>query len=349
MAQERDVGDRGDHAGREGRGHKRKSAALARAADGDPRAVDDRQAPGRLHGEHRVGHEPPVVVGRGVEDSPRHHARVLRPDAGRRDVRRVAGSPAAPLTARVHHEVRVARRRPDQPVDRSSPSAAVADVLDDRRQRAGRARGVKEPRLDRLAVEPGEGDVGRLDRLQVRLHLDDDGGQPLRAAVGERRRPERVEVRGLVQRRPVRAELVEREVDQGHPRIVAAPGGAGEPRAAAAGRCQSPERAAASIASTLSSRRWWRGSPRERRGQERDGALDGGLDADDPGPERQDVHVVVLHALVRRVRVVADRRPDPADLVGRDGRADARAADQDAAVRAPVHARPRPARWAKSG
>ena len=50
-------------------------------------------------------------------------------------------------------------------------------------------------------------------------------------------------------------------------------------------------------------------------------------------PEGQHVHVVVLDALVRGVRVVADGRADAADLVGGDARADARAADEDAAVR----------------
>ena len=49
-------------------------------------------------------------------------------------------------------------------------------------------------------------------------------------------------------------------------------------------------------------------------------------------PEREDVHVVVLDALMGRVRVVADRGPDAADLVRRDARADAGAADEDPAL-----------------
>src|SRR5262249_1789388 len=55
--------------------------------------------------------------------------------------------------------------------------------------------------------------------------------------------------------------------------------------------------------------------------------------ADDLGSQAEDVHVVVLDALVRAVRVVADRRPDAYDLARGDSRADARAADEHAALR----------------
>ena len=70
----------------------------------------------------------------------------------------------------------------------------------------------------------------------------------------------------------------------------------------------------------------------ERGAEERDGALERGLGPDDPRAEGQDVHVVVLDALVRGVRVVADGRADAAHLVRGDRGADARAADQDPAV-----------------
>ena len=40
----------------------------------------------------------------------------------------------------------------------------------------------------------------------------------------------------------------------------------------------------------------------------------------------------MLDALVRRVDVVADRGADPAELAGRDRRADAGSADEDAAI-----------------
>jgi len=52
----------------------------------------------------------------------------------------------------------------------------------------------------------------------------------------------------------------------------------------------------------------------------------------DSRPEAQDVHVVVLHALVSRVRVVAHCRPDSPHLVCRDRRPNATAADEHAAV-----------------
>ena len=71
----------------------------------------------------------------------------------------------------------------------------------------------------------------------------------------------------------------------------------------------------------------------EGRPEERHRALERGLGPDHPGAERQDVHVVVLDALVRRIRVVADGRPDAAHLVGGHRRADARAADEDPALR----------------
>src|SRR3954447_8646802 len=57
---------------------------------------------------------------------------------------------------------------------------------------------------------------------------------------------------------------------------------------------------------------------------------------DDLGAEAEDVHVVVLHALVRGVDVVAHRRADARDLAGRDARADPGAADEPAALRAPA-------------
>src|SRR2546423_10415141 len=71
----------------------------------------------------------------------------------------------------------------------------------------------------------------------------------------------------------------------------------------------------------------------EFRGEECGRALEREFRTDDPRAQHQDVHVVVLDALVRRVRVVADRRADAADLARGNRRAHARAADQDAAIR----------------
>src|SRR5690349_3229440 len=76
--------------------------------------------------------------------------------------------------------------------------------------------------------------------------------------------------------------------------------------------------------------------PAELRAEEGEDALPGRLRADHPRAEGQDVHVVVLDALVGGIRVVADGGPDAADLVRRDARAHAGAADEDPAVRVPV-------------
>src|SRR4051794_23072530 len=60
--------------------------------------------------------------------------------------------------------------------------------------------------------------------------------------------------------------------------------------------------------------------------------LGGQARADDFRPEANHVHVIVLDALMRRVGVVTDRRADPTHLARRNCRADARAADEDAAL-----------------
>src|SRR5436190_8488232 len=70
----------------------------------------------------------------------------------------------------------------------------------------------------------------------------------------------------------------------------------------------------------------------ELRGQEGADELGGERRADDLGPEAEDVHVVVLDPLMRRIGVVADRRADPRELARGDRRANARAADEDAAL-----------------
>src|ERR671918_653261 len=70
----------------------------------------------------------------------------------------------------------------------------------------------------------------------------------------------------------------------------------------------------------------------ELRAQEGPHELAGQLRADHLGSEAENVHVVVLDALVRRVRVVADRGTDPSKLVRGHGGADAGAADEYAAL-----------------
>src|SRR5689334_14634286 len=56
--------------------------------------------------------------------------------------------------------------------------------------------------------------------------------------------------------------------------------------------------------------------------------------ADHLRADAEDVHVVVLDSLVRRVGVVADRSTDAGELAGGDRGPDPRAADEDTALRA---------------
>src|SRR4051794_30311064 len=71
----------------------------------------------------------------------------------------------------------------------------------------------------------------------------------------------------------------------------------------------------------------------ERRPKERVRRLERELRTDDARPEHEHVHVVVLDALVRGVRVVADRGANAADLAGRNRGADAGTADEDPSLR----------------
>src|SRR5918998_810764 len=70
----------------------------------------------------------------------------------------------------------------------------------------------------------------------------------------------------------------------------------------------------------------------ERRAEEGANELRGEVGADHAGPEAEDVHVVVLDTLMRGIGVVTEAGSYSADLVGGDGGADARAADEDAAL-----------------
>src|SRR4030095_2836157 len=57
------------------------------------------------------------------------------------------------------------------------------------------------------------------------------------------------------------------------------------------------------------------------------------FDADDARAEHEHVHIVMLDALTGRIAVMAYRRANPWELVGRYRRADAAAADQHASFR----------------
>ena len=70
----------------------------------------------------------------------------------------------------------------------------------------------------------------------------------------------------------------------------------------------------------------------ERGGEERAHEVLGEARPDHLGAEAEDVHVVVLDALVRGVDVMADGCPDAGDLARGDRSADAGAADEDAAL-----------------
>src|SRR6185437_16214523 len=74
----------------------------------------------------------------------------------------------------------------------------------------------------------------------------------------------------------------------------------------------------------------------ELRMEEGQGALERGLHADDTLAQGEDVHVVVLDALVRRVGVVAHGRAHATDLGGGHARPHAGAADEDAALHVAV-------------
>ena len=71
-------------------------------------------------------------------------------------------------------------------------------------------------------------------------------------------------------------------------------------------------------------------------GEEGVGDVVGGFDADDASSEDEDVHFVVLDALMSRVMVVAHAGADAGNLVGGNADADTRTADEDAAGGYPV-------------
>ena len=70
-------------------------------------------------------------------------------------------------------------------------------------------------------------------------------------------------------------------------------------------------------------------------GQKRLGQLGGQALAHHPGPQAQQVDIVVFHHLMGGVVVVGHRRPDPGQFVGGDGRPRSRSAHGDAPFRRP--------------
>jgi hypothetical protein len=61
---------------------------------------------------------------------------------------------------------------------------------------------------------------------------------------------------------------------------------------------------------------------------------------DDARSQNQYIHIVVFHALVSGISIVAYRCANPGHFIGRDTNADSRAADQDAPLRQRCHKRP---------
>ena len=71
---------------------------------------------------------------------------------------------------------------------------------------------------------------------------------------------------------------------------------------------------------------------REGRSQERCRQFFGGLHADDPGAQHQNVHVIVFDTLMSGIMVVAQTGSNAADFISRNGGANPASADQDTAL-----------------
>jgi len=170
VAQERDVDRRGPEPIGQRGDRQRQPTALAASGDGNPIRIDHRMGARRIDGQHGVGHEPAVVVRGRVEDAAGHHARVLGPGPRRLDVGRVPRLPLRALAPGVHDEVRIPGRGPEQPAPCPPASAAIAEVLDHRGQRALDSRRPHEPGPDRLPRVTGERHVRGADGSQAIVH-----------------------------------------------------------------------------------------------------------------------------------------------------------------------------------
>ena len=119
----------------------------------------------------------------------------------------VGGLPSAPLAPGVHDQVRVAGAAPGQPVERVAAAAAVADVLD--HERAVRRAGVRQqqPALDGVAAVARERHVGHIGVPDLGRHAGEYRLGLVGGRGGQLAGPELVEVRGLLHRGPVLAQL----------------------------------------------------------------------------------------------------------------------------------------------
>ncbi len=166
-----------------------------------------------------VGEHPPVVV-LGWIENPSGHVPGLRRrrSSGIRGV--ASAAPAGTLAARVHHEVRVARRRPERVLEREPPPTVISLVLDDHRKVVVDASGTRVPGLHGVACETGEGHVPYVDVGQRGLNGRRLRCPSRRASLGHGVGPKRVEIRGLRDDGPILAQLIQGEVVVRHCRSL---------------------------------------------------------------------------------------------------------------------------------
>lgn len=70
----------------------------------------------------------------------------------------------------------------------------------------------------------------------------------------------------------------------------------------------------------------------EFRAHKSPGEFHAGGRTDDAAAQHEDVHIVMLHALMGRVNVMAESGANAVEFIGRDGSADTRAAEENASV-----------------
>ena len=148
-------------------------------------------APDRLHRPYRVGER--------RAGSSRSRSRmpcVINPGGGCPVARvgRVAHGPARTLAARVHDQVGIAGAGPQEPLVGEAAAAAVADVFDHRWRTADR-RPADGANPGRGTAETGETHVERIDHGQPAVDRFEGRVKVVAAGVGQRSRPELVQVR----------------------------------------------------------------------------------------------------------------------------------------------------------
>ena len=171
-------------------------------------------APRRLDRPHRIGEDAAIVIGLGREDAAGHEARMRRIGADR--IGRITLRPAAALPARVHDEHGIAGCRPQQMLVREAAAAAIADKFDDAGKLARALARQDEPGLDRMAAETGKGHVEHLDDLQPRVERLEARIERHGAGLGQRSRPEGVEVTRTGNLAAIGAKLRDAEIIKRH-------------------------------------------------------------------------------------------------------------------------------------